>query len=65
MRQSIHYHYEQLNYNEQDFVDWVFSDVFDKARKAKIPLHGDDTIERAVDAFARAVIKSRTSTSSD
>lgn len=59
MRQSIHHHYERLNDEETDFVDWVFSDVHDKARKAGIPLKGDDTVERAVDALARAVIESR------
>jgi hypothetical protein len=59
MRQSIHHHYEKLNDSEHDFVDWVFADVHDKARKAGIPLAGNDILERAVDAFARAVIESR------
>ena len=59
MRQGIHHHYEQLNNEETDFVDWVFADVHDKAREAGVPLAENDILERAVDALARAVIESR------
>jgi hypothetical protein len=61
MRQSIHHHYEQLTDVERLFVDTVFDGkvMYELAANAGIPLKGDDTVERAVDALARAVIESR------
>lgn len=63
MRQSIHHYYNQLNANETSFVDEVFStaNLWSIAKAHNIPLNGDDTVERAVDALARAVIESRVS----
>ena len=61
MRQSIYAHYSQLTLNEVNFVDAVFDGkaMFELAQTYGIPLAGDDRIERAVDALARAVIESR------
>ena len=60
MRQPVHYHYEQLTTAERNFVDEVFSrDIYDAADAFGIPLAGDDRVERAVNALARAVIESR------
>jgi hypothetical protein len=61
MRQSIHHHYEQLTDVERLFVDTIFDGktMYELAANAGIPLKGDDTVERAVDALARAVIESR------
>lgn len=59
MRRSIHHHYEQLTEYEREFVDAAFSDVDSVARHYRVPLLGNDILERAVDALARAVIESR------
>lgn len=61
MRQSIHHHYALLSRAETAFVDEVFSaaNLWSLAKSHNVPLNGDDTIERAVDALARAVIESR------
>ena len=64
MRPSIHHYYDQLNAQEIKFVDLVFERVIYEANyKHGVPLAGDDRVERAVDALARAVIESRPSTS--
>ena len=64
MRLSIHHYYDQLNEQELAFVDLVFGHViYETAHKYGVALAGDDRVERAVDAFARAVIESRPSTS--
>jgi hypothetical protein len=59
MRKAIHHHYVQLTEVECRFVDTVFKDVFKCADDHSVPLAGDDRVERAVDALARAVIESR------
>ena len=59
MRKSIHHHYVQLTEVECEFVDHVFMDVFKCADDHGVPLAGNDILERAVDALARAVIESR------
>jgi FixJ family two-component response regulator len=61
VRQSIHHHYEQLTKVERYFVDTIFDGkvMYEMAAELGIPLKGDDTVERAVDALARAVIESR------
>jgi len=64
MRHSIHHHYDQLTDKERRFVDDVFSmgrgaAMAELADYWGVPLKGDDTVERAVDALARAVIESR------
>jgi hypothetical protein len=59
MQQGIHHHYERLTGQETEFVDAVFSDIYQTARQYAVPLAGDDRLERAVDALARAVIESR------
>lgn len=61
MRQPIHYHYDQLTDEERAFVDEMFTPrrMYFLAKAHKIDLAGDDRIERAVDALARAVIESR------
>jgi hypothetical protein len=60
MRQAIHHHYDQLTTNERNFIDAVFDKGFyELAADLCVPLAGDDRVERAVDALARAVIESR------
>lgn len=59
MRQSIHHNYSQLTEAETAFVDEIFREVHTVASLQGIPLAGDDRVERAVDALARAVIESR------
>lgn len=59
MRQAIHYHYDQLTERERECVDIVFERVHYIAENCAVPLAGDDRVERAVDAMARAVIESR------
>jgi hypothetical protein len=61
MRQPVHHHYEQLTERERGFVDTIFDGktLYELASKMGIPLAGDDRVERAVDALARAVIESR------
>lgn len=58
---AIHQHYEQLLDHERAFVDRIFSarEMWSAAKIHYVPLAGDDRIERAVDALARAVIESR------
>lgn len=57
---NIHENYDQLTSREKSFVDETFSVLlFARASKNSIPLHDDDTSERAVDAFAKWVIESR------
>jgi hypothetical protein len=64
MRQPVHHHYEQLTDKERQFVDNVFDGrhLYQQARFFDVPLAGDDRVERAVDALARAVIESRKET---
>lgn len=59
MRQSIHHHYERLSETELRFVDEMFREVHQMAAIYGVPLVGDDRVERAVDALARAVLESR------
>lgn len=60
MRQSIHHHYDQLTPKERAFVDVTFDRaLYQNAQVYEVPLAGDDRVERAVDALARAVIESR------
>jgi hypothetical protein len=59
MRQAIHHHYDQLTDREKFFVDKVFDLAFIEAGDRKVDLVGDDRVERAVDALARAVLESR------
>ena len=69
MRQAIHHHYEQLTADETRWVDDVFAEIMASEQSAgewafpgtRPPLAGDDRVERAVDALARAVIESRPS----
>lgn len=65
MRQNIHHYYEQLTNREREFVDDVFSGfgdgIYAKAKAHDVPFAGDDRVERAVDALARAVMESRKS----
>ncbi len=58
---SIHKHYDTLLNHELAFVDHVFdaNELYLQARLYGVPLAGDDRIERAVEALARAVIESR------
>ncbi len=57
----IHANYSQLLDHEREFVDHVFNhrEIYATANLYNVPLAGDDRIERAVDALARAVIESR------
>jgi len=59
MRQAIHHYYDQLTVKERRFVDDAMNEVFSVANQRFIPLAGDDRVERAADALARAVIESR------
>ena len=63
MRQSIHHHYEQLAEKERAFVDAIFDGkaMYELAQQHGVPLAGDDRVERAVEALAKAVIESRKS----
>ena len=58
---NMHQHYEQLTAKEREFVDSFFDSrwLYELADKMGIPVASDDRIERAVDAFARAIIESR------
>lgn len=61
MRQDPHHNYRQLTDQERAFVDRMFDGktMYELASEMGIPLAGDDRVERAVDALARAVIESR------
>ena len=63
MRQPIHHSYDQLTEHERNWVDDVFAEIMamdvGTREGARPPLTGNDVIERAVDALARAVIESR------
>ena len=61
MRQAIHHYYDQLADHERAFVDMIFDGkmLFTEADRAGIRLVGDDRVERAVDALARAGIECR------
>jgi hypothetical protein len=56
---NIHENYDQLTDKEREFVDEQFHRIFQQGRVEGIPLFGDDHAERAVDAFALLIIKSR------
>ena len=58
MSRAIHLHYDALTYPERAFVDDCFHYAAGEARRRGVPLRGDDTVERAVDALARAVLES-------
>lgn len=61
MRQSVHHHYEQLTDAERKLVDIIFDGkvLYETAQSLGVPLAGDDRVERAADALARAIIESR------
>jgi hypothetical protein len=61
MRHAIHENYDKLTEREKLFVDSVFDSAYDlrNTHFKDVCLKGDDTVERAVDALARAVIESR------
>jgi hypothetical protein len=57
---DLHEHYDKLNEEERALVDYAIEKMFRIARERDIPLSGDDTAERAVDALSLFVIESRT-----
>jgi hypothetical protein len=57
---KLHQHYDQLTDTERHFVDFTFGhEMYRFAAAHGIIMANDERIERAVDAFARAVIESR------
>lgn len=56
---TIHQNYNQLTDKERDFVDELFSKAYPLARSMGVNLSGADEAERAVEAVATLVVRSR------
>lgn len=52
-------HYEQLNDLDREQLDDAYRDLQDTLREAGLPICGDDTAERVIDAIAAGILESR------
>jgi hypothetical protein len=59
----LHEYYQQLTRKEKQLVDDSFVATFKLFNRERVPLVGNDHVERAVDALSKAVIESRSASS--